>query len=230
MHRGRVVSLHRWPVKSLAGETMPWLDLDGRGAAGDRSFALADVRRDRLLTARVAPGLLSWHAAYPAAAIDPDDPPAPALTAPDGRRFAWDDPALPAVLGDATRRDVRLVRDPAGMQDLGRSVLVTLEATRRAVEAELGAPLDLRRFRTNVHVDVPGLEPRAELGWEGRRLRVGDAELELLHPCERCVIVIRDPDTAEGWPDVLRRARVFGVNARPLGPARVHVGDPVALA
>ena len=229
MHPGHVVSLHRWPVKSLAGETLPWLDLDGRGAAGDRTHALVDPRRDQLLTARVAPGLLRWSAAYADAAIDADDPPAPALTAPDGRAFAWDDATLPAALGADVRREVRLVRDPGGLQDLGRTVLVTLEATRRAVEAELGAPLDLRRFRTNVHLDGPGLGARAELGWEGRRLRVGAAELELLHPCERCVIVIRDPDTTEAWPDVLRRARAFGINARPLRPARIHAGDPVEL-
>ncbi len=229
MHRGRVVSLHRWPVKSLGGEVMPSLDLDARGAAGDRSFALVDVRRDQLLTARTAPGLLRWHAAYPAGVPDPDDPPAPALTAPDGRAFAWDDAALPGALAADVRRDVRLVRDPAGLQDLGGTVLVTLEATRRAIEAELGAPLDLRRFRTNVHLDGPGLTSRGELGWEGRRLRVGAAELELLHPCERCVIVVRDPDTTDAWPDVLRRARTFGINARPLGPARIHAGDPVEL-
>ncbi len=229
MHRGRVVSLHRWPVKSLGGETLRWLHLDARGAAGDRSHALVDVERDRVVTARTAPGLLRWAAAYPAGVPDPDDPPPPALTAPDGRAYAWNDAALPGALRAEVPRDVRLARDPGGFQDLGGTVLVTLEATRRAVEAELGAPLDLRRFRTNLHLDGPALTGRAELGWEGRRLRVGAAELELLHPCERCVVVVRDPDTAGAWPDVLRRARAFGINARPLGPARVHTGDPVEL-
>jgi hypothetical protein len=224
MRPGHVESLHRWPVKSCAGETLPALDLDGRGVPGDRAHALHDVRRDRRLTARVAPGLLRWRAAY---AGDPER--TPALTAPDGRAFAWDDPDLPGALGDDLGREVRLVRDPAGMQDLERSVLVTLETTRAGVEAELGAPLDLRRFRTNVHLDWPELAPRAELGWEGRRLRIGDAELELLHPCARCVMVVRDPDTTDVWADVLRTAPSFGINARPVGPAQIRLGDPVEL-
>jgi uncharacterized protein YcbX len=225
MHRGRVQSLHRWPVKSVGGEDPTELALDRRGVLGDRAHAVHDPRRDQLLTARVAPGLLRWRAA--AAPADPHAP--PTLTAPDGRVLGWHDPALPAALADDLRRDVRLVHDPAGLQDLERSVLVTFEATRAGIEAELGAPLDLRRFRTNVHVDAPGLDPRAELAWEGRRLRIGDAELELLHPCKRCVITVRDPDTTEVWADVLRTAPYFGINARPLGPARIAVGDPVEL-
>jgi len=230
MHPGRVVSLHRWPVKSLAGEDVPFLDLDGRGALGDRAHAVHDERRGQLLTARVAPGLLRWRAAYGVDALDPAAPPAPTLTAPDGRAFAWEEDGLAEALAADVRQALRLVRDPAGLQDLERSVLVTLEATRRAVEADLGAgPLDLRRFRTNVHLDGEAFGPRAELGWEGRRLRIGEAELELLHPCERCVMVTRDPDTTAVDADVLRRAPVFGVNARPLGPARIRSGDPVEL-
>ena len=84
------------------------------------------------------------------------------------------------------------------MQDLPDSVLVTFQATLDGLSAELRQPLDLRRFRTNLHV-VLDADPFAEAGWEGRRLVVGAAELELLHPCKRCVIVTRDPDTQEAW-------------------------------
>jgi len=228
MHRGHVASLHRWPVKSFAGETLAALDLDDRGAIGDRAYAVHDVVRDQLLTARTAPRLLRWAAAYPDGPLDPDALPAPRLTAPDGRVGVWGADAEEALVADLGRT-VRFVRDPGGLQDLGRSLLVTLETTRAAHEDALGAPLDLRRFRTNLHLDVPGAEPFAERGWEGRRLRVGAAELELLHPCERCVMVTRDPDTTAVWTDVLTRARVFGINARPVGPARIRAGDPVEL-
>lgn len=102
----------------------------------------------------------------------------------------------------------------------------------RALEATLGQPVDLRRFRTNLHLtlDVPAY---AEEHWTGRRLRVGDAELELLHPCQRCVIPTRDPETQQRWPELLRRLvserdGIFGINARPVGPARVRAGDPAA--
>ena len=238
MARGTVVSLHRWPVKSFAGEPVGALRVDGRGAGGDRTHALFDEFKGhaRQLTVRQVPRMLRWAAAYPGVddhAIDPADPPRPLLTAPDGRSFAWDDPGLPDALEADLGRPVTLVRDLAGQQDLGRSLLITTEASLRAVEAALGVPLDLRRFRPNVHValDAPAY---AEEAWQGRRLRVGETELELLHPCERCVIPTRDPGTTERLPELLRwlareRRSLFGINARAHGPGTLRTGDAVTL-
>ena len=236
---GTVISLHRWPVKSMGGEPVDALRIDSRGAGGDRAQALFDVfaRERRRLTVRQLPRMLSWSAAYPQAPgieLDPDAPPLPVLTAPDGRRFGWDDPDLARALSDDLGREVTLERDLALMQDLPDSLLVTVESSRAGLEAELGRPIDLRRFRPNLHLrlDAPAF---AEEGWAGHRVRVGEAELELLHPCERCVIPTRHPDTREKWPELLRhlaRAHdtLFGINARALRPATVRVGDTVAVA
>ena len=238
MATGTVQSLHRWPVKSLAGEQVDALRIDGRGAGGDRAQALLGVfgGRRRQLTVRQVPRMLGWRATYPqapGAELDPDAPPLPVLTAPDGRAFAWDDPSLPGALRDDLGRPVNLCRDLALMQDLPDSLLITVEASRAALEGELGSPIDLRRFRPNLHLslDAPAF---AEERWEGRRLRVGEAELELLHPCERCVIPTRDPDTHQKWPELLRRlardhATLFGINARATAPAVVRAGDRVEL-
>jgi len=238
MAAGTVLSLHRWPVKSLAGEDADALRVDGRGAGGDRAQALIAVfgGAKQRLTVRQVPRMLGWRAGYPqapGAELDPDAPPLPLVTAPDGREFAWDDPALPGALRDDLGRPVELCRDLALMPDLHDSLLVTVEASRVALEAELGRPVDVRRFRPNLHLrlDAPAF---AEQVWEGRRLRVGDAELELLHPCERCVIPTRDPATYEKWPELLRhlaRAHetLFGINARAVAPATVRAGDAVEL-
>jgi uncharacterized protein len=190
----------------------------------------------RCLTIRQAPGMLRWRAAYPdrpGDALDPGDVPLPLVTAPDGAVFAWDDPRLPAVLSADLGREVTLRRDLSLMQDLGASILVTTQATLDAVSAALGRSLDLRRFRTNIHVAMDA-DAYAEERWEGRRLRVGDTVLELLHPCERCVIPTRDPDTTVKYADLLRwlareRGGLFGINARATGPGRVAIGDPVEL-
>jgi uncharacterized protein YcbX len=235
---GAVLSLHRWPVKSMAGEEVDALRIDTRGAGGDRAQAVFGTfggSRKRL-TVRQVPRMLGWAAAYPdapGAELDPDAPPLPLLTAPDGRAFSWDDPALPGALRDDLRRPVTLERDLALMPDLQDSLLVTVEASRVALEGELGRPIDLRRFRTNIHVRLDAAA-FAEQGWAGRRLRVGEAELELLHPCERCAIPTRDPDTSEKWPELLRHlARehdtLFGINARALAPATIRSGDAVAV-
>jgi uncharacterized protein YcbX len=220
---GEVVSLHRWPVKSMGGEALSALDLDGRGADGDRAYAVFDEFKGgpRRLTAREAPRLLLWSGA------------GGAVTAPDGTRFAYDDGALPAALAADLGRPVEVRHDPTLMQDLPDSLLITFGASHRAVEADMGGPLDPLRWRTNVHVEADAAAFE-EVGWEGRTLVIGDAELELLHPCERCVIPTRDPHTAEKRPELLRylnaeRATLFGINARPAGPARIAIGDPVSL-
>ena len=235
MADGVLVDLARWPVKSLGGEPLAAARLDWRGLGGDRAYALLDRRQGRegrWLTVRQAPGMLAWSAAYPQAPddrLDPADPPPPTLRAPDVAVWGWDDPgldeALAADLGTAVRRH----RDLGGQQDLRASVLVTTEASRRALAEALGRPVELRRFRTNLHLelDAPAF---AEERWEGGRLRVGQVTLALAHPCARCVIPTRDPDDLSRWPELLRwlhrgRGGLFGVNATVVEDGVVRVGD-----
>ncbi|PTL59420.1 MOSC domain-containing protein [Paraconexibacter algicola] len=240
MLHGTVVSLHRWPVKSMGGEQVDALVVDGRGAAGDRTHALYDVHQDasRRLTARQASRMLRWSARYPDVApdaLDPDDPPLPHLTAPDGAGpWRWDDPALPGALAADLGRSVTLRRDVTGQQDLGGTVLLTTAATHAAVEDVLG-DLDLRRWRTNVHVRLDGVPAYAEEDWEGGSMEIGGVPFTFLHPCVRCVIPTRDPDTAERRPEILRwitraRSGLFGMNARPTARGVLRVGDTVTIA
>lgn len=233
---GTVLALHRWPVKSMGGEPVETFALDRDGVAGDRAHVLYDVHRDapRQLTARQAPRLLAWSASYgdwdgAVGAVPPAT-----LTDPDGRALIWDDPALPAALAQDLAREVELRVNPRGQPDLRESVLITTRATHEAIERELGRALDQRRWRTNVHVelDAPAF---AEEEWEGRTLTVGAATFTVLHPCERCAIPTRDPDTQEKAADILRHLfrvhrGLFGLNARAHGPARIRVGDRVEVA
>jgi hypothetical protein len=225
MATGTVLSLHRYPVKSMGGEAVESLDVDEHGAAGDRKHAVW-LRGGRKLTARVAPRMLTWQAT-------PNGDAGPRVTAPDGREFAWGKPleeAITEYLGKA----VALVRDPQGLADVS-GLHVTFESSRRKLEEELGFALDLRRFRPNIHVDLgDDAEPFAESEWEGRTLRVGDAELHVQSASDRCAITIHDPDTLEQKPDVLRtinerHGTFFGLWVDARGPARIAVGDRVEL-
>jgi uncharacterized protein YcbX len=122
-----------------------------------------------------------------------------------------------------------------GIQDLERSVLVTTAATLAALAQELGTTLDLRRFRTNVHLELDAAAWE-ENGWEGRTLSfAGGVVLRLLHPCVRCAIPTRDPDTQVKWPQLLRHLdahhdTLFGINARVLQGGRVAIGESVEIA
>src|SRR5688572_873571 len=125
---GRVASLHRWPFKSMGGEAVPELAVERQGAAGDRAWAAYDEFKGapRRLTAREAPRLLLWRAT------------SDGVTGPDGRRFAFADPALAAALSDDLGRAVEVRHDPALQQDLPESLLVTFGASHREVEEALG--------------------------------------------------------------------------------------------
>ncbi len=235
---GIVRSLYRWPVKSVGGEAIRATRLDARGLAGDRTHALfvTNKRGEEVpLTAREAPRMLAWSAGYPECpgdAVPLDAPPTPVLTDPAGRTHRWE-PDLAAALSEDLGRPVTLVRETAGLPDLPSSVLITTESSHREVEASLGIDLDLRRYRTNLHLDL-SVDPYSEEGWQDRVLQVGEATFDVLHPCIRCVIPTRDPDTQRKNPELLRwltreRGGRFGVNARARGEARVAAGDPVYL-
>ena len=227
---GTVTQLHRWPVKSMGGEPVDALAVDGRGGAGRPRPRRLRRPQGSATPADRAPG------AAPAGlegrlrrGPDRDPPCAP----PTATEWAWSDPGLPAALSADLGREVTLRSDPALQQDLPDSLLVTVQSTLDAVSSELGAELDLRRFRTNIHVELDA-EAFAEKGWEGRTLRVGAAELRLLHPCERCAIPTRDPDTQEKWAPLLRHlfdrhSGRFGINARARGEATIAIGDRVTL-
>jgi len=236
---GTVAQLWRWPVKSMAGERVLALRIDGRGVGGDRTHAVLYEHKGETkpLTAREAPRLLAWHAAYPFnfdGGLDPARPPFAVVTGPDGRSFRWGDPRLRHALAADLGRAVELRRDIEGIQDIPRSLLITTGATLQALGEELHGQVDLRRFRPNLHLDLDA-EAWAELAWEGAELAfTGGVRLRLLHPCERCAIPTRHPDTQIKWPQLLRHLtreheQCFGINARVLTGGRVTAGEAVEL-
>jgi uncharacterized protein YcbX len=233
MAGGTVAGLWRWPVKSLAGEPLEAARFGPSGMAGDRAHAVLDHHKGawRRLTAKQAPGLLSWTAGY---AGDPSDPAAATLTAPDGSRWRWGEPGLAERLGRDLRRPVRL-SEPGDHHDVSGTALVTVEATRRAIEEELGRSLDVRRFRPNVHLELDA-PAYAELGWIGERVAFdGGVVLRFDHPCDRCAVPTRDPESpGERWPELLRHLErhhhlLFGVRARVEQPGTLRRGEAAEL-
>jgi uncharacterized protein len=236
---GTVAALWRWPVKSMGGERVRAMRVDGRGAGGDRTHAVFHEHKgaQKPLTAREAPRLLAWRAEYPFTVdggLDPRDPPRAMVVAPDGHRYVWGDPRLKSALEHDLGRTIEFHRDVGGIQDLERTLLVTTKASLDALGEELDGPIDIRRFRTNVHLELDA-EPWAELGWEGRELAfAGGVRVRFLHPCERCAIPTRHPDTQEKWPGLLRHltahhGMAFGINARVVAGGRMEIGEDVEL-
>jgi uncharacterized protein YcbX len=87
-------------------------------------------------------------------------------------------------------------------------------------------------------VEIVGCSPHEEDSWAGRRVRVGEALLEVGGPVPRCATTTRDPSTGVRDFDTLREIAAyrgrrdghdidFGVYARVLEPGVARLGDPV---
>ena len=106
-------------------------------------------------------------------------------------------------------------------------------ASLRSLEEMAGQSLDLTRFRMNVWID--GLAPWEELDWVGRKIRIGEAEIEIFARDERCSATTANPETGRRDVQVpaLLRDRFghmdFGVYASVTGSGSVRTGDPVVL-
>jgi uncharacterized protein YcbX len=244
-----VVGLARYSVKSMQGTDCQSVDIGLEGVVGDRDWALVDTRTGRLMSAKRYSALLHWSA-------DDDG-----ITVADGPTVRFDDPDINAILSEHLGRPVELHR--SGL-DTSLSYEMTFEppnddAEYIAIDAPPGrfvdlAPLhvvskqtlegcaaacpdlnwDVRRFRPNLVVDAPGLEPFGEDAWCGHRLRVGGAVLEPRQPTVRCAMPLRAQPTLDRQPDLYNaledlHANHLGIYVWVEQPGAVALGDEVVL-
>lgn len=118
--QGSVISLWRYPVKSMLGEELNAVEVTDRGLLGDRAYALVDKADGKAATAknpRKWPTLFGFRATF----IEPPRPGASAppvrLTLPDGTIATSHQADLNQVLSRALGRTVTL--DPAGRSHAG---------------------------------------------------------------------------------------------------------------
>lgn len=116
---------------------------------------------------------------------------------------------LPRYIGERYRRPTASNR--VGFAD-GSAMLLASERSLAALNREMEAPVPIDRFRPNVVVDGPALEPYAEDYW--LELLIGTLRAYVTKPSDRCVTTDVDQRTAVTGKAV-RRALVSrkGVNA-----------------
>src|SRR6266511_2256723 len=210
MHVGE---LWRYPVKSMAGESLEAAEVTALGIRGDR---VVQVRSGdgRVITARTHPPLLGLRATVGAGGE-------PLI---NGR--PWRAPESAAAVRAAVGGEAELVRNDGPDRF---DVLPLLVATDGAI-ARLG--VDRRRLRPNIV--IAGVDGLAERGWPGRRIRIGAALSDIAKLRGRCVMTTFDPDTQEQDLSVLRRiVSDFGgrmaLDCAVVTGGRIRVGDPVEL-
>src|SRR5437764_10484212 len=195
---GTVESLWRYPVKSMRGEAMPELFMGFSGIYGERCYAFknsaarkgfpylnANVQQQMLRyrpqfryaeRAMMPPNLIEAMSIAPGvnpANAEPNDLMLDVVT-PSGAVVAVDDPALIEMLGVGLRGEnhLTLVRSDRALTDCRPVSLISLQTIRQVGE-ELGGPVDKRRFRSNIYLDLPSGHGFSEDELVGRKLRLG---------------------------------------------------------
>lgn len=251
----RVSVLSVTPVKGLAVQHPPFVEVSTDGVQGDRALFLID-QNGKLVSCTELGGLIAHRADFdPQSGVlqvhgpdgqtrsDAVEPGEAVETDFYGERSVSGHvvPTWGAFFSDIAGRPVRLVWGDAGGYDIARVTLLGSASVQSLADREAG-PVDARRFRMNV--ELSGTAPHEEDTWEGRELRMGEAVLRVGGPVKRCAATTRNPDTGVVDLQTLkligrRRGRqetakfgkgfYFGVYADVVAPGRVHVGDAVTL-
>jgi uncharacterized protein len=229
---GRVRSLHRYPVKSLSGETLYRAAVDRRGLVGDRAWAVRDPdgklgsgkssRRFRRME-----GLLRLVAEY--------DGDVPVIGLEDGTTYRGDDPAVHEALSAYVGRPVTLSREADVSHFDDGPVHLLTSASLRRLETAHGAPVEASHFRPNLVLDSDAAAGFLEDAWVGRRLAVGsDLVLDIRATMPRCVMVTLPQQGLPGDAELLRTTTDanqgdLGVVADVVTPGVVEIGDEARL-
>lgn len=233
---GTLTEIHRYPVKSMGGESLQTGGIESYGLYGDRCYAMIDETEqgwERYVTARQIPKLLAYQAELHGTGALDQFPPV-RVTSPDGRVLFWNE-QLVREFQSHFSKTLSLTSFLPESQDLlavdVASVLIMTESGLRHLEVLWGKSLDQRRFRANLIVSLDD-ESFDESQWIGKRLSLGEAVLQVDMACERCSMITIDPDTLETDSSLLRKVNEemslhFGVYASVITTGPIAVGQKV---
>ncbi len=223
---GEVLSLHRYPVKSMLGEDLAALELDTHGVVGDRALALTDPDTGRVATAKQP---RHWRRLLTCASAGVGDD--VRVTLPDGRTVDAGQAAgqydqllgRPGVVAHP-RAHGAVVERPDPEDVLAHGLDADVDAP--TLEIAQGAPggrfvdhspvhlittatldalgVEALRYRPNVVATPPGTEPFVENGWLGRRLTLGEVVLVPTLPTPRCSVPTLEHGALPRAPHALR--------------------------
>lgn len=235
---GNISEINRYPVKSLAGESLETISIESYGLYGDRCHAFIDETKegwDSFFTARDIPSMLSYKAKLIGESSE-DEFPKVNVTSPDGRIFNWNEDLLDEMQIYSKRKMSMLTyktQHPDLMAVDMASILIITDTTVRKLEAIWGKRVDNRRFRANLvmSLDESSLN---EGDWIGKRLLVGSTELQIDSYCDRCSMITIEPDTLEKDISLLKKVNEemdlnFGVYASVKKTGQMNVGEKVYL-
>jgi uncharacterized protein len=253
---GTVGALWRYPVKSLRGESLAEAGLTERGIAGDRAWAVRELERGGIMSARTFPAMLQMNARYLGGPTT--DLAAPVvIELPDGRAVNPEDPRTPAILSELLRRRVSLERvrrerlTPEQVEAIMRGEaypphrdffdedvmhLVATGTLEFMHSLWPDSDFDPRRFRANIYVDTGDeADGFVEDRWLEGVLEIGEqARIVGMRPAIRCAMTTHPQSELPHDVNILRTAWQYhqayvGVFAAVGAPGTIRLNDPVVL-
>lgn len=235
---GRIKAIFRYPVKSMAGESLNQASLGWHGLEGDRRFAfrrMADQSGFPWLTASRLHELILFKPFRPDDGTD-GQLPTHVLT-PEGRALELRGEELRAEIARRHGAEVQLMQLQQGIFDEA-SVSLISPATILKIERESGRQVDVRRFRPNIVIETQQDEAFAEDNWVGKTLVFGEGAdqpaVSVTLRDVRCVMINLDPETAEADPAVMKSVvrlnqNCAGVYGTVIRTGSLFVGQKVYL-
>jgi MOSC domain-containing protein len=155
---------------------------------------------------------------------------------PDGKTLAIGDPVLIEMLrADIDQKhQLILMRSERALTDCRPVSIFSLQSAKQLAE-ETGTPVDKRRFRANVYVDLVSTQGFAENEFVGRSIRIGPKVVVMvLERDARCVMITLDPDTGQKTPAILKKVAqahegMAGVYGAVMIEGVLHKGDSVEV-
>ena len=227
----RIAELWRYPVKSMLGERCECLHIESRGVRGDRLFAIRDAQgklgsgKHTRRFSRID-GLFEFQSRYRNNV--------PQVRFPDGEEMSGDMPGIHEALSDALGLPVTLVREAEVSHFDSAPIHLVTSASLAWLRAALPeAGIDARRFRPNLVIEMPG-SVLIEQTWIGKRLRIGEVELQVGETTERCGMAAFAQSELPKAPRVLKHITQhadlkFGVYAKVAVPGVIRMHDPVTV-
>jgi uncharacterized protein YcbX len=228
-HSPTVVSLYRYPVKSLTGESVTRLEVDQRGCVGDRQWSVR-TKTDKIGSGKnsqrfaAIPGLLDVRAFERDGRV--------AVTFPDGTSCFVDDAEAATRLSQYVGQPVRFASETSTSHFDDGPISLIGRASVDAVAEEQQAEVDPARFRANIHLATAG--PFAEDAWLGRQLQLGTAVVQVEMASPRCVMVnMATADLPDQPGNLTAIGRInnacLGVIAKVITPGTISLGDELTI-
>ncbi len=230
---GSVVSVWRYPIKSMMGEELNAAQFAEQGLVGDRAYALIDAETGKTISAKYP---RKWGKMFDCrAALN-----APAqikIMLPDGQVVISDAAEAEALLSEAFGRRVKLSTQPPaepsiemytpdidGLPDQDAvtdaairnqtffdAATVHLLTTATLDQLQAFTPtsrFETRRFRPNLVIrPSEGATGFVENDWVGKTIAIGDeVRLSITEPCPRCVMTTMAQGELPADLNILRTA------------------------